>query len=62
MIFRDGYSIEQGRNKIIIGLPQTVHTLMDTVSAVSGRKEWLTDAEQAVLLGIVIKMLEGDNA
>lgn len=55
MIISDGYSLvyDKGRNKIVIGLPQTMQTATNTVSMVTNRKVDLTDEEQMMILGIV---------
>lgn len=60
MLTYKGYYIEQlvNNNKIIIGLPQTIHTPQDSVSPVSNRRLTLTEEELAVLLQIVVQQYE----
>lgn len=61
MITNSGYTLYQTGNQIIICLPQTWDSLTNTVTPVSGRKKWLTDEEEAALLSIVKRMLEGSR-
>lgn len=55
-----GYSCFQdlNSNRIIIGLPQTWKTLNNTLTAITTRKQALTDSEEGVLLAIVQAMFE----
>jgi len=52
----DGYSIEYSkrRNRIVIGLPQTLMTATSTVGPIINRKTDLSDHELACILGAVI--------
>ena len=60
MVTSDGYTITQDpkKNRIIINLPQTWSTINTTVSAVSDRKQYLTTAEEAVVLNLVKALFE----
>ena len=60
MIVHKGYYIEQmvNENKIVIGLPQTVRTFINTIEPVSERRLKLTDEELAMILRIVMQQLE----
>lgn len=63
MIFsQDGYAIEHYRNKnqnqIIITMPQTVQTLMNTQSIVRNRKLDFTVSDLAILLELTRYLCE----
>ena len=60
MITNDGYSITQyvNQNKIVITLPQTTHTLMNTVTPVAQRRVELSDNELTAILVAVKAMYE----
>lgn len=57
----DGYGIlhDKQKNQIIINLPQTPRTAVDTVKPVSKRKIELTDSEMILLLNLTRYMFEG---
>lgn len=60
MIVKDDYTIEQyvNENKIVITLPQTIHTLMDTITPITKRRIELSDNELAAILVAVKVMYE----
>lgn len=60
MIVSDGYYVMQvvQENKIIIGLPQTMQTIGNTIDKISDRRLALTDEEEASLLLTVRRLLE----
>ena len=60
MVGLDGYLLTQKKNAIEISLPQTKETITST-RPVSDRREWLTTAQEAVLLLVVVQMLEGEE-
>lgn len=59
MIVSEGYIIWQEVNKLVIKLPQTEETIVNTASRISNRKIRLTDEEESVILEIVKIMYEG---
>lgn len=60
MIVCDGYSIEQYilQNRIVITLPQTVHTVQDTQTMPQNRRVKLTRNELMTILVAVKGMYE----
>lgn len=60
MIVIDGYSIEQYalQNRIVITLPQTVHTVQDTHTIPQNRRVNLTSNELTAILVAVKGMYE----
>lgn len=60
MIINDGYTITQyaHQNKIVIILPQTIHTLTNTVTPTVQRRVELSDNELAAILVAVKAMYE----
>lgn len=60
MIYVDGYSIEQYplQNRIVITLPQTVHTVQDTQTMPQNRRVELTRDELTAILVAVKGMYE----
>ena len=60
MIICDGYSIEQYplQNRIVITLPQTVHTVQDTNTIPQNRRVKLTSIELAAILVAIKGMYE----
>jgi len=60
MIKINDYCINEdvNKNRIVISLPQTYSTLMDTVTPISNRKTKLSNYELAMLLNVVIEMYE----
>ena len=63
MIVSNGYAIEQyvNDNKIVITLPQTLKTIKNTVTPVSGRKVKLTEEELGGLLLTVVALFGGKD-
>lgn len=61
MVTSDGYFIYQDtpHNRIIIGLPQTKNTIIDTITPISDRIERLTYDEESILLSLIKRLLEG---
>ena len=61
MIVIDGYSIEQYplQNRVVITLPQTVHSLQDTQTMPQNRRVKLTSNELTAILVVVKGMYEG---
>lgn len=61
MIISEGYTImqEPNKNRIIIGLPQTVSSQTTTTIPMSGRRKVLTTEEETVLLSIVKALFKG---
>ena len=61
MIICNGYSIEQYplQNRIVITLPQTVHSLQDTHTMPHNRRVKLTSDELTAILVVVKGMYEG---
>lgn len=62
MITANGYTLAQypKNNLVVITLPQTGNTLTNTTKTLSNRRDVLTEEEEAILLGAVIEMYEGD--
>lgn len=60
MIYVDGYSIEQYplQNRIVITLPQTVHTIQDTLTMPQNRRVKLTSDELTAILVAVKGMYD----
>lgn len=60
MIVIDGYSIEQYplQNRVVITLPQTVHSLQDTHTMPQNRRVKLTSNELTAILVAVKGMYE----
>lgn len=60
MIVCDGYSIEQyiSQNKVVITLPQTVHTVQETNTMPQNRRVELTSSELTAILVAVKGMYE----
>lgn len=60
MIYVDGYSIEQypQQNRLVITLPQTVHTVQDTQAILQNRRVKLTSNELTAILVAVKGMYE----
>ena len=60
MIICDGYSIEQYplQNRVVITLPQTVHTVQDTQTMLQNRRITLTSNELTAILVAVKGMYE----
>lgn len=60
MIIIDGYAIEQYplQNRLVITLPQTVHTVQDTLTMPQNRRVKLTSDELTVILVAVKGMCE----
>lgn len=60
MIVIDGYSIEQYalQNRVVITLPQTVHTVQDTRTIPQNRRVKLTSNELTAILVAVKGMYE----
>ena len=60
MIICDGYSIEQYplQNRVVITLPQTVHTVQDTQTMLQNRRVKLTSDELTAILVAVKGMYE----
>ena len=63
MIVSNGYSIEEflNKNQIVINLPQTQSTLMNTVTPITGRRTRLTGTELATILEVVKAMYEAEE-
>lgn len=63
MIISEGYSIcqEVKKNRIIITLPQTMNSITSTAVPFSGRRERLTESEEAVILNIVKAMYKNEE-
>lgn len=63
MITLDGYTVYQyaKTNRIIISLPQTETTVINTIMPISNRRLELTDTEQMCLLLFVKALFEGDK-
>lgn len=63
MIVIEGYSIEQYalQNRIVITLPQTVHSLQDTRMMPQNRRVKLTSNELTAILVVVKGMYEGEG-
>ena len=61
MIICDGYGIEQYplQNRIVITLPQTVHTVQDTHTMPQNRRITLTSNELTAILVVVKGMYDG---
>ena len=60
MIVIDDYTIEQyiNENKIVITLPQTLHTIVDTITPMTQRRAELSNNELAAILVAVKAMYE----
>lgn len=60
MISSGDYTIEQYvyQNKIVITLPQTFHTIIDTITPITKRRIELSDNELAAILVAVKAMYE----
>ncbi|MBP5597137.1 MAG: hypothetical protein J6Y02_17275 [Pseudobutyrivibrio sp.] len=58
---KDGYAIEPKlkQNRIIIYLPQTTTTMMSTMYPTGDRKDELSEAELASILGLVVSICKG---
>lgn len=63
MLMSKGYYIEYHRdeNQIVIGLPQTMESLTNTVEPVSNRKADIFANDLALILSVVQYMFERDN-
>lgn len=63
MIVCDGYSIEQYtlQNRLVINLPQTVHTVQDTHAMPQSRRIKLTSNELTAILVVVKGMYEWEG-
>ena len=60
MTVLDGYALVQysSDNKIVIYLPQTLDTAIDTATPVKERRKMLSSTEEATLLAIIKRMYE----
>lgn len=60
MIISDGYAIEQYplQNRLVITLPQTVHTIQDTLTMPQNRRVELTSNELTAIIVVVKGMYE----
>lgn len=60
MIICDGYTIEQypQQNRLVITLPQTIHTIQDTQTMLRNRRVELTSNELTAILVAVKGMYE----
>lgn len=60
MIKSEGYLLvyERANNRIVIYLPQTFETLINTVSMVADRKTHLTTGEELLILQTVKAIME----
>ena len=62
MVTANGYTLTQypKQNRIVISTPQTWDTLTDTIGILRNRRDVLTAEEEAILLGVVMELYEGD--
>ena len=60
MIVIDGYTLIQypNENRIVITLPQTLNTMIDTATPVANRRKVITGGEEAALLEIIKHIYE----
>ena len=60
MIVSDGYTLtyDKKNNRIVITLPQTIHTINNTVSMITNRKIDLTEGEETLILTTVKAVME----
>lgn len=61
IVTNDGYSIwyEKRANRIIISLPQTMETVINTMIMTTNRKSEFTDSELVEILSVAKAIAEG---